>query len=68
MCLNSLQFYPLEKTQHSETSGEMKFGELVLSVGYSSVVEVTVIQGENLGMLTSFTTLSDHDKYYYALP
>ena len=53
-----VQFYAdLEKTQHSETNREKNFGELVLSVGYSSVVEVAVIQGENLGTLTSSTTL-----------
>lgn len=53
-----VRFYAdLVETQHSEINGENRFGELVLSVGYTSVVEVTVIQGENLGTFTSFTTL-----------
>ena len=53
-----VQFYTdLVETQQSEVNREKKFGELVLSVGYTSMVEVAVIQGENLGTLTSFTIL-----------
>lgn len=48
-----LRFYSdLVKHQQDEAKEEKQFGELVVSVGYikeSSVVEVNVIQGENMG-------------------
>ena len=44
-------YYDLMNCQQEETRGERKF-ELVVSVGYikeTSMVEVTVIHGENMG-------------------
>ena len=63
-------YYDLMNCQQEETRGERKF-ELVVSVGYikeKSIVEVTVIHGENMGeckIIASCYTMFHNSIIYY---
>ena len=56
--------------QHSENRGDRKFGELLLSIGYikeTSMIEVTVIHGDNMSKFTKFSNTLQYIMlvYYY---